>query len=72
MAADALARLKESEDLVTHWLDGGPCSHTSHRAPTTLDMLVMLKQLRIRMPHRASALSELDAAIRLELRRGGC
>jgi len=56
--------LKEAETHVALWLNGGGCQTTMHNAATDLEKLVMLKMLRLELPHQSTQLAELDAAIR--------
>ena len=56
--------LKEAEDHVALFLNGGVCTKHNHDGATDLQKLIILKQLRIEMPHQSMQLSELDAAIR--------
>lgn len=59
-----------SEEYIGKVLDGfSPCGLTNHPALTDLDCLVLLRHLRIRFPHQSTLLSELDQAIRRELRK---
>lgn len=59
-----------SEEYIGKVLDGfNPCGLTNHPALTDLDCLVLMRHLRIRFPHQATSLSELDEAIRRELRK---
>lgn len=62
--------LKQSEDRVGLFLNGGQCTKSTHDAATTLDELLMFKHLRLRLPHHSSQMADLEAAIRKELKRG--
>lgn len=58
------------EEYIGKVLDGfSPCGLTNHPALTDLDCFVLLRHLRIRFPHQSTSLSELDEAIRRELRK---
>lgn len=62
--------LREAEERVAGFINGGGrCTQSEHVEMTALERLVAFKLLRIHFPHQASTLSELDAAIRKELRR---
>jgi len=62
-------KLKETEDRVSLWLNGGECKKTQHPESTVLDDAVMWKALRLKHPYWGSSLHDLDALINLELRR---
>lgn len=57
---------KTAEDAVSRWLNGGNCTTTSHIAASTLEKLLMLKFLRMDMPHQSTQISDLEAAIKKE------
>jgi len=61
--------LKEAEDYVALFLNGGGCHKTVHEAATDLQKLILLKQLRLEMPHQSTQISDLDAAIRKALKK---
>jgi hypothetical protein len=60
--------LKEAEDYVALFLNGGACTNHTHDAATDLHKLILLKQLRLEMPHQSTNIKDLDAAIRKALK----
>jgi hypothetical protein len=64
------AALRDAENRVGGFINGGgTCTQSVHAEATTLERLIAFKLLRIHFPHQSSALSDLDTAIRKELRR---
>jgi hypothetical protein len=61
--------LKEAEDSIALFLNGGPCSQSNHPSATELQELLMLKQLRLKYPHQSTQINEIERAIE-RLRRG--
>ena len=61
--------LQLAEDRVSNYLNGGKCIISEHPAMTQLEQLIMLRQLRIEMPHQSTAPVDIEIAIRKELRR---
>lgn len=55
--------LKDAEDRVSSFLNGGSCSLTTHPAATELEKLIMFKQLRLDMTHQGTQLHDLEASI---------
>ena len=61
--------LQEAEDYVSMFLNGAKCVITNHEPATTLHKLIMLKMLRLDMPHQSTNLKDLDAAIAKEAKK---
>lgn len=62
--------LAEAEDRVAGFINGGgKCSQSTHEDASALERLIAFKLLRIHFPHQSSTLTDLDAAIRKELKR---
>ena len=55
--------VKAEEDQVALFLNGGPCTKTVHEGASELQKLMMLKMLRLDMPHQSTSVTELDFAI---------
>ena len=69
--SEAKSPLQLAEDRVGGFINGGgSCTQSTHVEATTLERLVMFKVLRIEFPHQSSTLTDLDIAIRKELKRG--
>ena len=70
VAAVEKSPLQLAEDRVCGFINGaGSCTESTHREATTLERLVMFKLLRIEFPHQSSTLTDLEIAIRRELKR---
>ena len=61
--------LQEAEDYVSQFLNGAKCTITNHEPATTLHKLIMLKMLRLDMPHQSTNLKDLDLAIAKEAKK---
>ena len=78
--ADRATLLKAAEDRIALWFSGGQCG-TKHAATsehcdkpqwqpaTQLEKLVLLRMLRLDMPHQSSHPNAIEAEIRNELKR---
>ena len=54
---------KAAEDAVSLFLNGGNCTKTLHEPASDEAKLVMLKQIRLELPHQSTAISEIEKAI---------
>lgn len=61
--------LQAAEGAVAQFLNGGRCVHSQHPEASQLMKLIMLKQLRIEMPHQGTNPADLDIAIRREVKK---
>ena len=61
--------LQLAEDEVSRFLNGGNCTTTAHVSAGRLVKLVMLKMLRLDMPHVSMQLQSLEHEIREEAKR---
>lgn len=60
--------LKRAEDRVSQFLNGGKCQFADHPASTRLEILIMLRQIRLAEPHVSTDLSNLEREIKKEAR----
>ena len=56
--------LKDAEDRVSLFINGGSCMTTKHEEASELDKLVMLKMLRMEFPHLSMSIASIESAIR--------
>ena len=56
--------LSKAENTVNRFLNGAPCSLNPHLPMSDLEKLIMLKMLRLELPHQSTNLNELEWAIR--------
>ena len=56
-------RLKDAEDTVSLFINGGSSTVWTHPPADELTILVMLKQLRIQRPYQSTLAHDLDVAI---------
>ena len=63
--------VKVEEDGVALWLNGGGCQTTTHEGATQLQKLVMLKMLRLDMPHQSTQIKDIERAIAIAAKKEG-
>jgi len=63
--------LKAAEDAVGVFINGGQCTKSQHPAASSLELLVMMRQLRLLLPYQSTNVHELDETIRREAKRNG-
>lgn len=63
--------LTAAENKVSQFINGGGCNLTQHGESSTLDQLVMLRQLKLLHPHLSTHPLELEMRIRIELKKLG-
>ena len=63
--------VKVEEDGVALWLNGGGCTKTTHDGATELQKLIMLKMLRMDMPHQSTQIKDIERAIALAAKKEG-
>lgn len=61
--------VKTEEDGVALWLNGGNCTAMNHTGATELQKLLMLKMLRLDMPHQSTQIKDIERAISLAAKK---
>ena len=62
-------KLEEAEDRASQFVNGGGYQKTTHQAATYLEKLIMLKTLRMDLPHISMQIKELEHLIAVELKK---
>ena len=60
---------KKAEDNVSRFINGGHCTETLHVPASHLEMLLMLKHLRLALPHQSTNVPDIEHAIRTEVKK---
>jgi hypothetical protein len=69
MNEDKAKKLKEAEDYVSLFLNGGHCSESNHNPAKRLHKLIAWKMLVLEFPHLSRNIGEIDTEIRRELKQ---